>query len=92
MKSILQIERDMGRRRVQKKGPRAIDIDMLLFNGEVIESDELTLPHPAMYRRRFVLEPLAEIAPDALHPILLKTIQQLLDELPAGQAVRKQKP
>ncbi len=92
MKNILQIERDMGRRRVQKKGPRAIDIDMLLFNGEVIESDELTLPHPAMYRRRFVLEPLAEIAPDALHPILLKTIQQLLDELPAGQAVRKQKP
>ena len=60
----------MGRRRVQNKGPRSIDIDILLFNNEIIDSKELTIPHPAMQQRRFVLEPLAEIAPDVVHPIL----------------------
>ena len=89
MATILGIEQEMGRRRVQKKGPRLIDIDILLFGGAVIDSPELTLPHPAMHQRRFVLEPLAEIAPEVQHPLLKKTIRQLRDALPAGQAVRK---
>ena len=89
MVAILRIEEEMGRQRGQKKGPRSIDIDILLFGREIMESKELTIPHPAMHLRRFVLEPLAEIAPEALHPLLNKTIRELRDALPAGQAVRK---
>jgi len=89
MAAILRIEEEMGRQRRQKKGPRSIDIDILLFGREIMESKELTIPHPAMHQRRFVLEPLAEIAPEALHPLLNKTIRELRDALPAGQAVRK---
>lgn len=89
MASILRIEEEMGRRRVQKKGPRTIDIDILLFGDSIIDSPELTIPHPAMHQRRFVLEPLAEIAPDVQHPVFRKTIRELLDALPMGQDVRK---
>jgi 2-amino-4-hydroxy-6-hydroxymethyldihydropteridine diphosphokinase len=88
MAAILSIEEEMGRRRVQKKGPRSIDIDILLFNDIVTDSAELTIPHPAMDQRRFVLEPLAEIAPETLHPVLKQTIRELRDALPPGQAVR----
>jgi 2-amino-4-hydroxy-6-hydroxymethyldihydropteridine diphosphokinase len=91
MAAILGIEEEMGRRRVQKKGPRAIDIDILLFDSTIVDSSDLTIPHPAMHERRFVLEPLAEIAPEVLHPVLKKTIRELRDELPSGQAVRKLK-
>ncbi|HWY21033.1 MAG TPA: 2-amino-4-hydroxy-6-hydroxymethyldihydropteridine diphosphokinase [Candidatus Acidoferrum sp.] len=91
MAAILKIEEEMGRRRVQKKGPRSIDIDILLFGDMIVESRELTVPHPAMQERRFVLEPLAEIAPEVVHPVLKKTIRELRDALPAGQLVRKQK-
>ena len=67
---------------------------LLLFGSAVIDSPltdspQLKVPHPAMAERRFVLEPLVEIAPEALHPILKKTARQLLDALPAGQVVRK---
>jgi 2-amino-4-hydroxy-6-hydroxymethyldihydropteridine diphosphokinase len=89
MSTILGIEQEMGRRRMQKKGPRSIDIDILLFGDAVIDSPELTVPHPAMHQRRFVLDPLAEIASEVQHPLLRKTIRELLDALPAGQAVRK---
>jgi 2-amino-4-hydroxy-6-hydroxymethyldihydropteridine diphosphokinase len=89
MSAILGIEQQMGRVRRQSKGPRSIDIDILLFGNETIESQELTIPHPAMHQRRFVLEPMAEIAPEVVHPILAKTIRELLDALPPGQAVRK---
>ena len=89
MNAILHIEEQMGRKRVQRKGPRCIDIDILLFGNEVVDSLELTIPHPAMHQRRFVLEPLAEIAPEARHPALGKTIRELLDALPSGQEVRK---
>ncbi|HEY6338513.1 MAG TPA: 2-amino-4-hydroxy-6-hydroxymethyldihydropteridine diphosphokinase [Candidatus Sulfotelmatobacter sp.] len=89
MAALLGIEGEMGRQRTQKKGPRTIDIDILLFGDDVVDLPELTIPHPAMQQRRFVLEPLAEIAPDARHPALKKTIAELLTELPAGQAVRK---
>jgi 2-amino-4-hydroxy-6-hydroxymethyldihydropteridine diphosphokinase len=89
MASILQIEEEMGRRRVQNKGPRLIDIDILLFADVIMESSELTIPHPAMHQRRFVLEPLAEIAPQAPHPVFKKTIRELLNALPDGQTVRR---
>jgi|SRR5580692_3257543 2-amino-4-hydroxy-6-hydroxymethyldihydropteridine diphosphokinase len=94
MTALLDIEQGMGRQRVQKKGPRAIDLDILLFMDEltgdaVIDLPELTIPHPAMHQRRFVLEPLAEIAAEARHPVLKKAIRELLDALPAGQVVRK---
>ncbi len=91
MTAILGIEKDMGRQRVQKKGPRVIDIDILLFGNAVLDSAEVTIPHPAMHERRFVLEPLAEIAPEARHPVLNKTIRELRDALPAGALVRKLK-
>ncbi len=91
---ILAIERDMGRNRAEQppKGPRTIDIDILLFGDVVVHSPELTLPHPAMHTRRFVLEPLAEIAPDVRHPLLHCTILELRERLPAGQRVRKLPP
>jgi 2-amino-4-hydroxy-6-hydroxymethyldihydropteridine diphosphokinase len=91
MAALLNIEQEMGRRRIQRKGPRVIDIDILLFSDTVIDLPELTIPHPAMLQRRFVLQPLAEIAPKLPHPVLMKTIRQLLDALPAGQTVRKLK-
>ena len=89
MTSLLHIEQEMGRTRVRKKGPRTIDIDILLLDNEQIVSEELIIPHPAMQQRRFVLEPLAELAPEAVHPVLKKTVRELLDALPPGQAVRK---
>ena len=89
MTAILSIEEEMGRRRVQKKGPRSIDIDILLFGDTIMESTELTIPHPALHQRRFVLEPLAEIAPEVSHPVLKKTIRELRDAIPEGQVVRR---
>jgi 2-amino-4-hydroxy-6-hydroxymethyldihydropteridine diphosphokinase len=86
---ILAIEHQMGRERKQKKGPRIIDIDILLFGDSIIESPGLTVPHPAMHERRFVLEPLAEIAAEVRYPVSRKTILELRDALPKGQAVRK---
>jgi 2-amino-4-hydroxy-6-hydroxymethyldihydropteridine diphosphokinase len=89
MTAILAIEEEMGRRRVQRKGPRSIDIDILLYGDEIVDSSDLTIPHPAMQHRRFVLEPLAEIAPEVLHPVLKKTIAELRDALTEGQAVKR---
>jgi 2-amino-4-hydroxy-6-hydroxymethyldihydropteridine diphosphokinase len=89
MRALLQIEQEMGRKRVQKKGPRLIDLDIVLFGEAIVNTAELVIPHPAMATRRFVLEPLAEIAPELRHPLLNKAVQRLLDELPAGQRVKK---
>ncbi|MGA9304421.1 MAG: 2-amino-4-hydroxy-6-hydroxymethyldihydropteridine diphosphokinase [Candidatus Sulfotelmatobacter sp.] len=90
--AILHIEQEMGRRRGQNKGPRSIDIDILLFDGAVVDSTDLTIPHPSLHQRRFVLEPLAEIAAEVWHPVLKKTVRELLDALPPGQVVRKLRP
>ena len=92
MLQLLTVEKAMGRQRIQKKGPRTIDLDILLFEDEVIATPVLTIPHPAMQYRRFVLEPLAEVAPDAMHPVLRKTVRELLEELPSGQSVRRMEP
>jgi 2-amino-4-hydroxy-6-hydroxymethyldihydropteridine diphosphokinase len=89
MGAILGIEKEMGRQRLQNKGPRTIDIDILLFGDTILDSPQLTIPHPAMHHRRFTLEPLAEIAPNVLHPVLRKTIRELRNALPRGQVVRR---
>ncbi len=89
LSGVLALERKMGRRRLQKKGPRNIDIDILLFGNSIVEAKGLTIPHPAMHERRFVLEPLAEIAPEVRHPVFKTTVRELRDALPAGQAVKR---
>lgn len=84
--ALLDIERQLGRhrRKGQPKGPRIIDIDILLFGNSTIDTATLTIPHRDLHRRRFVLEPLAEIAPDVRHPVFKHTIRELRDALPAG--------
>jgi 2-amino-4-hydroxy-6-hydroxymethyldihydropteridine diphosphokinase len=87
--AMVRIERAMGRQRTRQKGPRLIDLDILLFGAAVIKTEGLMIPHPAMPERRFVLEPLAEIAPEVRHPVLKRSARELLEALPPGQAVRK---
>lgn len=89
LRSVLEIERFMGRQRLSQKGPRKIDIDVLLLDDCVIAEPGLKVPHPAMQGRRFVLEPLAEIAPEVGHPVLHKTAREMLAALGAGQIVRR---
>jgi 2-amino-4-hydroxy-6-hydroxymethyldihydropteridine diphosphokinase len=80
MRGLLEVERAMGRERVGAvaKGPRVIDLDLLLYGDVVMESEELTLPHPALGERRFVLEPLGEIATEMMHPVLGVTVGEML--------------
>lgn len=81
MSGLLDIERAMGRERTIAKGPRVIDLDLLLYEQVVMATAELTLPHPEMHERRFVLEPLAEIAPGMVHPVLGMTVKEMLARL-----------
>ena len=90
LSKMLAIEQQMGRRRGQPKGPRPIDIDILLFGSSVIHAPQLDVPHVAMHQRRFVLEPLAEIAPEARHPVFKHTVREMLQALPRDRGqVRK---
>ncbi|HLD22231.1 MAG TPA: 2-amino-4-hydroxy-6-hydroxymethyldihydropteridine diphosphokinase [Patescibacteria group bacterium] len=83
IQKTIQIEKEQGRVRdpQNQNGPRTIDIDILLYDDLIISEPQLTIPHPRMHERKFVLEPLAEIAPGAVHPVLHKTISELLDTL-----------
>ena len=89
MRKILKIEKIMGRIRKEKLGPRVIDIDILLFENEIHDLRFLKIPHPELQNRRFVLVPLAEINSGLQHPVLKKTIAQLLEECPDNLEVKK---
>lgn len=78
---LQQIELSLGRRRGERWGPREIDLDILLYDNLVISEDGLTIPHPLMHERRFVMEPLAEIAPEARHPALGMTAHEILNSI-----------
>jgi dihydroneopterin aldolase/2-amino-4-hydroxy-6-hydroxymethyldihydropteridine diphosphokinase len=87
IKALLSIEHAMGRRRRKRWEARIIDLDILLFGQEVMRSHDLVIPHPLLHKRRFVLAPLAQLAPDLIHPVLKTTIVQLLHGLPKGPSV-----
>ena len=89
LKAILSIEEKGGRVRAEKNAPRTIDIDILFYNRLILEEPGLTIPHPRIADRRFVLEPFNEISPDFVHPVLKKTIHQLLLECTDELAVKK---
>ncbi|QHL86884.1 2-amino-4-hydroxy-6-hydroxymethyldihydropteridine diphosphokinase [Nibribacter ruber] len=77
-----QIEQDLGRERKERWGARVIDIDILLYGNTILETQNLTIPHPHLHQRRFTLAPLAELSPSFVHPVLKKTIAQLLADCP----------
>lgn len=83
------IESEMGRTREIKYGPRIIDLDILLYNNDIINDKDLRIPHPEMHKRRFVLQTLSDIAPDTIHPALKITIARLLRDVNNGGAVKK---
>ncbi len=89
LQTLLHIEQELGRKRLEKMGPRTIDIDILFYNNEIISSPRLTVPHPQIANRRFVLIPLNEIASGFVHPVLKKTINQLLEMCPDELGVKK---
>lgn len=87
LKELLSIENNMGRERLEKWGPRIIDLDLLFYDDRIENSDTLTLPHPEIQFRKFVLAPLCEISGEIIHPVLNISVQQLLAELPDSQTV-----
>ena len=89
LRKILRIEKEMGRIREEKLGPRIIDIDILLFENEIHDLLFLKIPHPEMQNRRFVLTPLAEINSELMHPVLKKSVAQLLEECPDNLEVKR---
>lgn len=92
MARLLQIENSLGRTREIAMGPRSLDLDLLLYRNETSNTDYLTLPHARFHRRRFVLVPLAELAPDLVHPTLNKSIHELLAELDDHSDVKLWRP
>ena len=89
LRALQQIERSLGRKKMVLRGPRAIDIDILLYGASVVRAAELEVPHPRIAERRFVLVPLAELVPTLRHPTLRKTVAELLAETPDRSRVRR---
>ena len=89
LKGILAIEFELGRERNERWGSRTIDIDILLFGDQIIDQPDLKIPHPFLHERRFSLEPLCEIAPAFIHPLLSKSISELLNDLSDNLFVKK---
>jgi 2-amino-4-hydroxy-6-hydroxymethyldihydropteridine diphosphokinase len=89
LRSLREIESRLGRRETFRWGPRAIDLDILFFDEETIQTEELTIPHPRLQERQFVLIPLVEIDRHFVHPVLQKTVFQLLENLKEDQGVEK---
>ena len=87
--TLKAIESCLGRRETFRWGPREIDLDLLFYDNEEIQSEDLVLPHPRLHERQFVLFPLAEIDPHLVHPVLKKTIQEILNDLKEDQGVEK---
>ena len=86
---LLSVEEALGRKRVVRWGPRTLDLDLLFYGNQVVDEPGLQVPHPELHKRRFVLEPLAELASDFVHPVLKKTAKQLLAELKSPKAVKR---
>jgi 2-amino-4-hydroxy-6-hydroxymethyldihydropteridine diphosphokinase len=80
MERLLRVEHSLGRTRDLAKGPRTIDLDLLFYGDHVVDTERLTLPHPRLHERRFVLVPLAELCPNVQHPVFRRTISELLQE------------
>jgi len=91
LRRVRKIEKELGRQRLVPKGPRTVDIDILLFGRFVMDSPALQVPHPRMQDRRFVLEPLAEIAPELRHPVTRRSVPEML-QATSGQIVRRFQP
>ena len=87
--ACLAVEQELGRVRREPNGPRTIDVDILLFGELVRSSPDPVIPHPRLHERRFVLEPLAEILPERVHPVLGRTVRELLASCPDSSAVRR---
>ena len=89
---MLRIEYLLGRRRIEPQAPRTVDLDLLLYGDQIVESDFLTIPHPRLHLRNFVLVPIVEIAPHIVHPVLNATMQELLDNSEDQSKVERWQP
>ncbi len=84
LEALLEIEKKLGRMRGERNAPREIDLDILSYGEEIVDRPGLTIPHPRLHERRFVLEPLAELDPDWRHPVFKKTVREMLNHLNIG--------